>query len=237
MSEHKIETREGWLAARMALLEKEKEFTRARDALTRARQAMPWERVEKSYVFDGLDGQKTLGDLFGDKSQLIVQHFMFGADWEEGCPSCSFWTDNFERNRIHLAARDVALVAVSTAAPEKLDAYRRRMGWTVPWYSAQNTDFNQDFAVTVTEAELASGDPIYNFGTLPFHVTEMPGLSVFYKDADGTIFHTYSTYARGLDMFNAAYHLLDVVPKGRDEEGLPYGMAWLRRRDQYDPQA
>lgn len=218
--------REEWLVARMALLEREKAFTRERDALTAARQALPWVKVEEDYRFEDPRGRvKPLGDLFGKASQLIVSHFMFGADWEEGCPSCSFWADHMNGLLAHLAARDVTYVAVSTADPERLAAYRARMGWAFDWYSARGCSFNADFGVTFEEA---GGS--YNYGSQPSWSGEAPGVSVFLR-RDGAVYHSYSTYGRGLDMLNAAYHYLDITPKGRDEADGP--MRWLKRRDAY----
>jgi len=228
---HQIVSTQDWTAARLKLLEKEKAFTRARDELSAARRTLPWEKVGKNYVFEGADGSVTLADLFRGKSQLIVYHFMFGPDWEAGCKSCTFWGDNFERNVIHLNARDTNLVLISRGPIEKLLAYRKRMGWSIEWVSSVGNSFNQDFAVSFpTEASREGSN--YNFGTIRFDGEEAPGLSVFATD-DGAIFHTYSTYARGLDMLNSAYQLLDLVPKGRDEQGLEFSMQWLRRRDEY----
>jgi predicted dithiol-disulfide oxidoreductase (DUF899 family) len=228
---HKSVSHTDWTAARLAFLEKEKAFTHARDELSAARRALPWEKVETPYVFEGENGPVTLGDLFRGRNQLIVYHFMFGPDWDAGCKSCTFWGDQFERNAIHLRARDTGLALVSRAPVEKLLAYRRRMGWTMEWVSSLNSSFNQDFAVSFPgDADRAGKN--YNFGTIHFDGEEAPGLSVFAKE-DGAIFHTYSTYARGLDMLNSAYQLLDLVPKGRDEEELEFSMTWLRRRDEY----
>jgi predicted dithiol-disulfide oxidoreductase (DUF899 family) len=235
MQAHKIVTREEWIAARKAHLADEKEYTRARDRLSEERRALPWVKIDKDYGFDGPDGKVTLADLFKGRSQLVVQHFMFAPDWNEGCKSCSFWADGFERMTPHLAARDTTLVAISRAPLEKLAAFRQRMGWTFDWLSSANSDFNFDFAVSFTPEEIKSGDNIYNFGTSGFGAEEAPGISVFYRDQAGDIFHTYSCFARGLDMMNAAYHYLDLTPLGRHEEGLPYSMDWLRLRDQYQP--
>lgn len=229
-----VVTQDQWLEARKALLAKEKAFTKARDDLTRERQSMPWVKVEKDYVFDRPHGKVSLADLFGPARQLIIAHFMFGPDWDEGCPSCSFWADGYDPMVVHLAARDVAFAAVSRAPLEKLEAYKQRMGWSFNWVSSLGYDFNQDFGVSFSEDELASGSVAYNYKRGPFPVTEAPGLSIFYKDETGNIFHTYSCYARGLDMMNTAYHLLDLVPKGRDESELPFTMAWVRRHDSYD---
>jgi predicted dithiol-disulfide oxidoreductase (DUF899 family) len=224
MTKHKIGTHEEWLAARLELLEAEKEFTRQRDALTRRRMAMPWERVEKSYRFEGPNGVVSLADLFDGRSQLIVYHFMFGPDWDEGCPSCSFWADNFDGIGIHLAHRDVTFLAVSRAPLDRLLAYRKRMGWSFPWVSSLESDFNMDFGV--------SNASTYNYAPVAHAEGELPGLSAF-AQRDGEVFHTYSCYSRGLDAFNGAYQLLDLTPKGRDEDGLEHSMAWLHRRDAY----
>jgi predicted dithiol-disulfide oxidoreductase (DUF899 family) len=226
-----IASKQDWTAARLAFLEKEKAFTRARDELSAARRALPWEKVETSYLFDGADGKVSLGDLFRGRSQLIVYHFMFGPDWEAGCKSCSFWADNFERIVIHLNARDTNLVAVSRAPYPRLAAYHKRMGWTFEWVSSFGNSFNHDFAVSFTPEDLAKGAKNYNFGTQKFGIDEAPGISVFARE-DGAVYHTYSTYARGLDMLNSAYHLLDIVPKGRDESETG-NMGWLRRHDEY----
>ncbi|MEM6925339.1 MAG: DUF899 domain-containing protein [Myxococcota bacterium] len=220
--------REAWLEARTQLLEAEKAFNRARDRLTAQRQALPWVEVTEDYAFEGPDGPARLSDLFGEHSQLVVYHFMFGPDWEAGCPSCSFWADGLDRHAVHLAARDVSLVMVSRAPLDQLRAYAERMGWGLPWYSSLGSSFNADCGVTFSD----DGPRDYNYGTTTFSGDEAPGISVFVRD-DGRIFHTYSTYARGLDMLNAAYHVLDLVPKGRDERSLPWSMAWLRRRDEY----
>jgi predicted dithiol-disulfide oxidoreductase (DUF899 family) len=221
-----------WLEARKALLAKEKAFNRARDALTAERQALPWVKVEKPYVFETAKGTASLADLFDGRSQLLIYHFMYGPDWTEGCKSCSFWADNYNGIDIHLAHRDVTLMAVSRAPLATLEAYKKRMGWTFAWASSLGSDFNADFQVSFDPAR-PKGDPVYyNYETRGFPMSEAPGISVFVKDAGGAVYHTYSTYARGLDMLNGAYHMLDLVPKGRDEGGR--GMAWLRHRDRYD---
>jgi predicted dithiol-disulfide oxidoreductase (DUF899 family) len=235
MQAHKAVSREQWIEARTRLLAKEKELTRLRDELSRERRELPWVRVDKHYAFDGPNGKETLADLFEGRSQLIVYHFMFGPDWDAGCKSCSFWADGFERMIPHLAARDTTMIAVSRAPPSKLEAFKQRMGWTFDWLSSQESDFNYDFAVTFTPQEITAGHQRYNFGTTGFGAEEAPGISVFYRDEAGSIFHTYSCFARGLDMMNAAYHYLDLTPLGRHEEGLPYPMDWVRLRDQYQP--
>jgi predicted dithiol-disulfide oxidoreductase (DUF899 family) len=216
VEDHAVVTHDEWIAARKELLDQEKEFTRRRDELSARRRALPWEAVDKEYVFEGPDGEETLSDLFAGRSQLIVYHFMFDPEWDEGCKSCSFWADNFDPNIVHLKARDVTMVAVSRAPFEKLAAYRDRMGWSFKWISSAD------------EAE----QPVYNYGTLPPNISEREGLSVFYRDGSGEVFHTYSAYARGIDMVNAAYHYLDLVPKGRDEEG-ERSQSWVRRHDEY----
>lgn len=233
MQPQTLVTRAEWIKARKELLAAEKEFTRQRDVLSTTRRQLPWVIVEKDYIFTTSDGEKTLSDLFEDKGQLVVYHFMYGPAWEEGCPSCSFWADNFNGVDIHLANRDTALVAMSNAPIDKLRDYQKRMGWDFVWVSAMGTDFNRDYHVSFTQEELDSGKVEYNFKEGGFPSTEAPGLSVFVKMDDGRVAHSYSTYARGLDMINGAYHILDLTPKGRDEADLPYTQAWVKRRDQY----
>ena len=222
-----------WLTARKELLSKEKEFTRLRDELSRQRRELPWEKVEKEYVFDGPSGKETLADLFGDKSQLIVYHFMFGPGWREGCPSCSFLSDHLDGALAHLAARDVSLVVASRAPLAQIEAFKKRMGWQFKWVSSYGNDFNYHFHVSFTKEEVAKGQMYYNYVMQPFPSEEGPGTSVFYKDGSGHIFHTYSSYARGLDMLVGTYNWLDLAPKGRDEEGLAHTMAWVRHHDKY----
>jgi predicted dithiol-disulfide oxidoreductase (DUF899 family) len=217
-----------WVAARKELLAKEKEFTRARDELTAARRALPWEAVEKEYVFDGPNGRETLADLFDGRSQLVVYHFMFGPDDDAGCKSCSFWADNFDPIVVHLNARDVSFAAVSRAPYERLAAYRDRLGWSFHWVSSGGSDFNYDYGASF-EPEQES-EPIYNYDTLPPRGPDREGLSVFARE-DGRVFHTYSAYSRGIDLVNTAYNYLDLVPKGRDEGGK--GQFWVRRHDEY----
>jgi predicted dithiol-disulfide oxidoreductase (DUF899 family) len=217
-----------WVAARKELLAKEKEFTRARDELTEQRQALPWEPVEKEYAFDGPKGEETLVDLFQGRSQLVVYHFMFAPEDDVGCKSCSFWADNFNPNVIHLNARDVSFAAVSRAPFEKLEAYRQRMGWGFHWVSSGKTDFNFDYGASFRPEE--QQELVYNFGSLAPKGPDREGLSVFARD-DGQIFHTYSAYARGIDLVNTAYNFLDLVPKGRGEGDQ--GQAWVRRHDEY----
>jgi predicted dithiol-disulfide oxidoreductase (DUF899 family) len=229
---NQVVSHEQWLKARRELLAAEKEFTRQRDALTRRRMAMPWERVEKSYRFEGPKGARSLADLFDGRSQLIVYHFMLGPDWEEGCKSCSFWADSFDGIPIHLNHRDVTFTAISRAPLAKIEAYKKRMGWSFPWVSSYGSDFNYDFHVSFTEEQLAAGKVDYNYG-LDEGEEELPGISVFYRNERGEVFHTYSCYSRGIDMVNGAYQLLDLAPKGRDEDGLEFSMEWVRRHDQY----
>ena len=223
-----------WLAARRELLRKEKEFTRLRDELNRQRRELPWEKVEKSYVFEGPNGKETLADLFDGRSQLMVYHFMLGPRWKEGCPSCSFLADGFDGSAIHLAHRDVTFLAISRATWPEIEAFRKRMGWRFKWVSSNGSDFNFDYQVSFTPEERAKGKVFYNYEMTEFPSEEGPGASVFYKNDAGEIFHTYSTYARGLDPMVATYQWLDLAPKGRDEEGLTHTMAWVRHHDKYD---
>ena len=233
MPNNNVVSHEEWLKARLELLAAEKGFTQQRDALTRRRKAMPWEPVEKSYQFDGPSGALSLADLFDGRSQLIVYHFMFAPDWEEGCRSCSFWADNFNGIPIHLNHRDVALTAISRAPFAKIDAYRKRMGWSFPWFSSYGSDFNFDYHVSFTPQEIAEGKAYYNYEVRPINVSDEQGISVFYKNERGEVFHTYSCHGRGIDMVNGAYQFLDLVPKGRDEDGFDFSMEWVRRHDQY----
>jgi predicted dithiol-disulfide oxidoreductase (DUF899 family) len=233
MDSHRIVSQDEWIEARKQHLAKEKEFTKLRDELTAQRRNLPWVRIDKAYTFDGPNGQESLSDLFGGKSQLLVQHFMFGPDWQAGCKSCSFWADGYNGIVAHLVQRDVAFVAVSSALLARIEAFKKRMGWSFKWVSSASTDFNHDFHVTFAPDEIASGPIYYNFAWRKRSATELPGTSVFFKDERGTVFHTYSCYERGLDMMNAAYHYLDLVPKGRDEGGLPYPQSWVRLHDDY----
>lgn len=234
MKQHEIVSRDEWIARRKKFLAKEKEFTRLRDQLSEERRNLPWVKVDKTYVFDGPNGKETLSELFEGRSQIVVYHFMFDPNWDEPCKSCSFWADNFERNVVHLKQRDVTLVAISRAPLAKLEAFKRRMGWTFKWLSSGGTDFNFDYHVSFNPDGPARAGATYNYVGKTSAMTELPGISVFYKDAKGTLFHTYSCYARGLDMMNATYQYLDLVPKGRDEAGQqPHAMAWVRYRDSY----
>jgi len=234
MEPHKIVSQDEWLAARKAHLAEEKAFTRARDALSKKRRELPWVKVDKAYIFDTPNGKRTLADLFGGKSQLIVYHFMLGPDWEAGCPSCSLLADHFDGTVIHLAQRDVAFVVVSRAPLPQIEKFKTRMGWRFPWVSSFGNDFNFDYHVSATPEEKASGKANYNYEMTEFPSEERPGASVFYKNEAGDIFHTYSSYGRGLDMLIGTYHLLDIAPKGRDEDGLAWSMAWVRHHDRYD---
>lgn len=241
MADHKVVSHSNWLEARKRHLADEKEFTRMRDRLSQARRDLPWERVEKEYVFEGAGGRATLADLFDGRGQLVIYHAMFNpataspsTTWTKDAPCfvCSWWMDNFDRVVVHLNHRDVTMAAVSLAPYPKVAAYRRRMGWSFPLYSSIGSDFNFDYRVSFTPEELAAGEADYNYRTDPVTIgSEAPGVSVFARDESGQIFHTYSTYARGLDMLNVAYHYLDIVPKGRDENAQ--GVMWVHRRDEY----
>ena len=221
-----------WLVARKDLLAREKEFNRQRDALSAARRALPMVKIDKNYVFDGPDGKETLADLFDGRSQLIVYHFMFGPDWEEGCKSCSYLADHFDGANWHLPHRNVAFVVVSRAPFSKLNSYKKRMGWRFKWLSSEDNSFNFDYHVSFTKEEEKKNEVYHNYGTREFISDELPGLSVFYKDENGDVFHTYSTYARGLDILVGAYNFLDLVPTGRDENPEST-MDWVRRHDEY----
>ena len=234
MSIHQIVSREQWLEARRAHLAKEKQLTRQHDELARQRRELPWERVEKNYVFDTPRGKATLADLFAGRSQLFIYHLMFGPDWKEACPSCSYVCDSLNGSVTHLAARDVTLTMVSRAPLEKIEAFKKRMGWQFPWVSSSATDFNFDYHVSFKPQDWHDGKVDYNYTMQPFPGNEAPGASVFYKDpSTGEIFHTYSTYGRGLDCLIGTYTMLDMVPKGRDEDDLPFDMAWVRYHDRY----
>jgi predicted dithiol-disulfide oxidoreductase (DUF899 family) len=230
---HAVVSPDDWLRARTEFLAKEKEFTHARDELNRQRRELPWEPVQKEYRFEGPDGEETLADLFDGRSQLIVYHFMFGPEWDAGCPNCSFWADNFNGIPVHLNRRDVSFVAVSRAPLDKLAAYQKRMGWDFKWVSSFHSDFNRDFYVGFTTEEVAQQSGFYNYRMQDPNDEEREGISVFYQDDDGQVFHTYSAYARGIDMMNGAYHFLDLVPKGRDETGHVPPPYWVRRHDEY----
>lgn len=221
-----------WLAARKEFLRKEKEFTHLRDELSRQRRELPWEKVEKQYKFEGPDGVETLADLFDGRNQLIVYHFMFGPGWKEGCPSCSYLADGFDSAALHMAQRDTTLAVVSRATLSEIEAFKKRMGWRFPWVSSFGTDFNHDYQVSAGKDEKADGKVYYNYELTEFPSEERPGLSVFYRGGN-EIFHTYSAYARGLDILLPTYNFLDLTPKGRDEDSLPHPMAWVRHHDRY----
>jgi predicted dithiol-disulfide oxidoreductase (DUF899 family) len=234
MQPHKIVSHDEWIAARKAYLDEEKAFSRARDALAEKRRELPWEKVEKKYVFDTPNGKQTLADLFGGKSQLIIYHFMLGPNWEAGCPSCSLLADHFDGSAIHLAQRDVSFLVVSRAPLAEIEKFKTRMGWRFKWVSSFGSDFNHDYQVSASPEEKASGTALYNYEMTTFPSEERPGASVFFKNEAGEVFHTYSTYGRGLDILIGAYNILDLAPKGRDEAGLSYGMAWVRHHDRYE---
>jgi predicted dithiol-disulfide oxidoreductase (DUF899 family) len=231
---HPVVSRDRWLAERKTLLAREKELTRLRDQVARERRALPWVRIEKNYVFDTPEGRRTLAELFEGRRQLLVQHFMLAPGWEEGCPSCSYMADHSDGANVHLAQRDVTLLAVSRAPLAEIERFRRRMGWHFKWASSHGSDFNRDFGVTFTPEEVARGEVDYNFGKWPFPHEELPGVSVFYKDDAGEVFHTYSTYGRGVEVMMGTYNLLDLTPKGRDEGHLSHTMAWVRHHDRYE---
>jgi predicted dithiol-disulfide oxidoreductase (DUF899 family) len=227
-----VVSHEQWVAERVAFMAKEKEFTRLRDELSRQRRELPWEKVTKSYVFDGSDGKKTLAELFEDRSQLVVYHLMFAPSWNEACPSCSFWADNFNGIDIHLPHRDISFLAISRAPLSKLEAYKKRMGWSFKWVSTGESEFNYDFQVSHDPEAAKDGTAYYNYRTGVKIGEEMPGVSVFYKDQDGGVYHTYSAYSRGIDMLNGAYNYIDLTPLGRNEGNRE--MFWVRRHDQYE---
>ena len=243
MTTHQVVSKDEWVEARKRLLAKEKEFTRLREQLSAERRALPWVRIDRDYTFDGPNGRETLAQIFGDRSQLVVYHFMFAPEWEVGCKSCSFWADNFNGITAHLRRRDVAFAAISRAPLAKLQTFAKRLGWTFKWVSSNGGDFNYDFEVSFQPDAPARGDATYNFARLSslrsgnsvlknFAPSDMPGISVFAKDESGAVFRTYSTFGRGIDMMNTTYHYLDLVPKGRDEAGGI--MAWVKLRDLYD---
>ena len=231
--EHSIVSQEKWLQLRKELLIKEKELTRLRDRLNAERRELPWVRVEKNYLFDAPGGKVSLKELFAGRSQLVIYHFMFGPDWNEGCPSCSFVSDHIDGALPHLAARDATMVMVSRAPLAKIEAFKKRMGWRFTWVSSYGSDFNSDFRVSFTKDEMAQGKVNYNYAMQEFPSEEAPGISVFYQDAGGDVFHTYSSYGRGLEQLVGTYMILDMVPKGRDEDKLGFTMEWVRHHDRY----
>jgi predicted dithiol-disulfide oxidoreductase (DUF899 family) len=232
---HPVVSRDQWVAQRKALLAREKELTHLRDQIARERRALPWVRIEKNYVFDAPEGRRTLAELFEGRHQLVVQHFMFAPGWDQGCKSCSFMADHIDGAKLHLAQRDVALVVISRAPLEEIERFRQRMGWQFRWVSSYGTDFNHDFGVSFTPEELAKGEVYYNYTMQSFPQEEAPGISAFYKDDADDVFHTYSTYGRGVEIMMGTYSFLDIAPKGRDEERLAYTMEWVRHHDRYEP--
>ncbi len=236
VKDHPVVSREGWLSARTAFLAREKEFTGLRDELSWQRRELPWVKVDKPYIFDGPSGKETLAELFEQRSQLIVYHFMFSPAWDEGCKHCSFWADNFNNIVVHLNHRDVPLVAISRAPLAKIERFRRRMGWDFKWVSSFKNDFNYAYHVSFTPEEIRSGTGFYNYSKTDPGDADREGVSVFYKDKSGAVYHTYSCYARGIDMLNGTYHYLDLVPKGRNENRLESPQAWVRHHDRYEDQ-
>ncbi len=230
---HRVVTRDRWIAERKQLLAREKELTQLRDQVARERRALPWVRIEENYVFEAPEGRRTLAELFADRRQLMVQHFMFAPGWKQGCPSCSFMADHHDGMLAHLANRDVTLLAVSRAPLADIERFRQRMGWQFKWVSSQANDFNYDFDVSFRPEQQAKGEVYYNFGLRRFPTEEAPGVSVFYKDDAGDVFHTYSTYGRGVEVMMGTYNMLDLTPKGRDEDHLNFTMEWVRHHDRY----
>jgi len=233
-SKHKVVSKKQWLAARKALLVKEKKFTHLREQLARQRRQLPWVKVEKEYVFDGPKGRETLSDLFEGKSQLVVYHFMFGPEWGEGCSHCSFWADHYDGMGVHLNQRDVNFVVASRAPLAEILPFKKRMGWDFKWVSSFPSDFNYDFHVAFRPEEIEKGSVFYNYENVDMgDMTDREGISVFYKDKKGDLFHTYSTFARGIDMVNTTYQFLDLVPKGRDENPEE-PQDWVQYHDRYN---
>ncbi len=230
---HTIVPHDQWLAAHAAFLVKEKEFTRQRAEVARLRRELPWERIEKQYIFDTPTGNQSLADLFGKRSQLIVYHFMFAPEWEKGCMHCSFWADHYDAVIPHLGGHDVSFAVISRAPLSKIEPFKKRMGWKFNWVSSGNTDFNYDFQASFRPEDVAKGSVYFNYRQEKMKYTDREGASIFYKDAGGVVYHTYSCYARGIDLFNTTYHFLDLTPKGRDEEGPGGNQAWVRFHDQY----
>jgi predicted dithiol-disulfide oxidoreductase (DUF899 family) len=231
---HRIVSRDEWVAERKTLLAREKELTRLRDQIACERRALPWVRIDKNYVFDAPEGRRTLAELFEGRRQLLVQHFMFAPGWKQGCPSCSFMADHSDGMNVHLAHRDVTLVAVSRAPLADIERFRQRMGWRFKWVSSHGSDFNYDFGVSFTPDEVAKGELYYNYGAWPFAYEEWPGISLFFKDDANEVFHTYSTYGRGVEVMMGTYSMLDLTPKGRDESAVEYKMEWVRHHDRYE---
>jgi predicted dithiol-disulfide oxidoreductase (DUF899 family) len=235
MATHNIVSRDAWLVARKALLAKEKALTKARDELNRERRELPWVKVEKTYVFEGPDGKETLADLFAGRSQLVVDHFMLGPGWKEGCVGCSFGADHIDGSLVHLEHHDVSVVAVSRAPFPEIEAFKKRMGWRFKWVSSYGSDFNYDYHVSFRPEEAAKGKVYYNYELSDFQIDELPGTSVFYRDGAGDVFHTYSSYARGSEVLLGTYHVLDMTPKGRNETGPRHNLTdWVRHHDRYE---
>lgn len=232
---HRVVSRDEWVAERKALLKREKELTHLSDQIAAERRALPWVRIDKEYKFDTLDGKRSLADLFDGRHQLLVQHFMLAPGWEQGCPSCSYMADHNDGMIVHLTHRDVTFVAVSRAPLAEIERFRQRMGWQFKWVSSYGTGFNYDFKVSFTPEEVASGHIDYNYGEWPHAYEEWPGISVFYKNDAGEVFHTYSRYGRGVEDMMGTYRMLDLVPKGRDERDVEYKMEWIRHHDRYEP--
>jgi predicted dithiol-disulfide oxidoreductase (DUF899 family) len=232
---HPVVSQDRWIAERKTLLAREKELTRLHDQIARERRALSWVRIEKEYVFDAPEGRRKLADLFDGRRQLLVQHFMFGPGWEQGCPSCSFMADHTDGMNVHLAHRDITLVAVSRAPLAEIQRFRQRMGWQFKWVSSHGNDFNHDFHVSFTTEERSRGEVYYNYGMQNFPAEEAPGISLFYMNDAGEVFHTYSTYGRGVEAMMGTYNLLDLAPKGRDERDVDYKMEWVRHHDRYEP--
>jgi predicted dithiol-disulfide oxidoreductase (DUF899 family) len=230
--EHKVVSHDQWIKARKQYLAKEKKFTRLRDQVNRQRRDLPWERVEKEYIFDGPAGKETLAELFDGKRQLIVYHFMFGPGWKDGCPHCSFWADHYDSVTIHIGQRDTAFAVVSRAPLKEIQPFKRRMGWRFKWVSSFHTDFNFDFNVSFTPEQIKSGVLPYNYGKSKMKIDELQGVSAFYRDKSGDIYHTYSSYARGIDLMNTTYNFLDLTAKGRDEDPNA-SQNWVRYHDKY----
>ncbi len=232
MARHRIVSKKEWLKSRKALLAKEKKFTHLRERLAQERRDLPWVKLDKEYVFESARGPESLARLFDGKSQLVVYHFMFGPGWKEGCPHCSFWADHYDGMLPHLGQRDVSFIAVSRAPLSEIEPFKKRMGWRFPWVSSSGSDFNYDFQASFRPEDIKSGKVFYNYETSPMDMTDREGISVFFRDAKGAIFHTYSTFARGIDMVNTTYQFLDLVPKGRDERGR--SQYWVRHKDRYE---
>ena len=233
---HPVVSRDCWIAERKRLLARERELTHLRDEVARERRALPWIRIEKSYVFDTLEGRRALAELFDGRRQLLVQHFMLGPGWEQGCPSCSYMADHTDAMNVHLAHRDVTFLAVSRAPLDEIERFRRRMGWQFRWGSSHGSDFNFDFGVSFTPEEMARNEVCYNYGMQSFECEEMPGISVFYKNDAAEVFHTYSTYRRGVEVMMGTYNMLDLTPQGRGERDVAHKMEWVRHHDRYEPE-